>query len=178
MRKKWTVAGIVVAVISALAVAGLPVYVFPQIDGPRRADAIIVLGGAGGETRYRYGLELAQQGYASTVVMSNPEHYLDDTGLCAERLPSIRVECFAPDPSTTRGEAQHLRDIAEQRGWRSVVVVTFRPHISRARYIVERCFPGQIAMAVSPQKISWYYWPFAYVYQTAGFVRAWLQGGC
>ncbi|MGZ8177326.1 YdcF family protein [Williamsia sp. SKLECPSW1] len=178
MRKKLTIAGIVAAVIVALAVAGLPVYVYPQVDGPRHADAIVVLGGAGGETRYRYGLELAQQGYASTVLMSNPEHFLDDTGLCAARLPGVRVECFAPDPSTTRGEAQHLRTVAQQRGWRSVVVVTFRPHISRARYIVERCFTGRISMAESPQSISWYYWPFAYVYQTAGYVRAWLQSGC
>ena len=96
--------------------------------------------GAGGETRYRYGLELAQQGYASTVVMSNPEHYLDDTGLCAERLPSIRVECFAPDPSTTRGEAQHLRDIAEQRKGPNLVRL-FRFQVARAAGLLRNGSP-------------------------------------
>jgi len=43
----WTVA----------IVGGLPVYVRPQIDQLRRADAILVLGGYG-NARYDFGLDL------------------------------------------------------------------------------------------------------------------------
>ncbi|MBT0566276.1 YdcF family protein [Williamsia sp. CHRR-6] len=169
---------VVTLVLATVAgIVGHPVYVTPRTDELRRADAIFVLGGAGGETRYRYAVGLADQGLAPDLVMSNPKHFLDDTGLCRPR-PGVRVDCFQPDPSTTRGEAQKLRDLARQRGWRTVIVVTFRPHISRARYIVGRCFPGRIVMAQSPQRVSPFYWPYAYVYQTAGFIRAGLQSGC
>lgn len=169
---------VLVLVIAVLGAIGAPVYVFPHRDPVDRADAIFVLGGAGGETRYRYALELGERGLAPDVVMSNPGHYLDDTGLCAPRDRLPRVECFEPEPSTTRGEAQTLRRLAAERGWRTVMVVTFRPHIARASYILKRCFTGDLRMIESPQSISPFYWPYAYVYQTAGYIRAALQSGC
>jgi hypothetical protein len=57
--------------LTAAIVGGLPVYVRPQIDQLRRADAIVVLGGYG-EARYDFGLELQAQGWAPTIVLSHP----------------------------------------------------------------------------------------------------------
>jgi hypothetical protein len=155
---------------TAAIVGGLPVYVRPQIDQLRRADAILVLGGYG-KARYDFGLDLEAQGWAPAIVLSNPN-------FCGTPHPNLQLHCFVPDPPTTKGEAKELRRLAEQYGWRTVIVVTFRPHISRARFILEQCFDGDLILLASPTHISATRWAYEYVYQTAGYLRALLQPGC
>ncbi len=167
--------------VAALIGAGIPVYVRPQVDPLRPADAILVLGGQGVD-RYLYGLELARQGYAPHVLFSNP--YGDNTDIDEIREPchaphqGFTLECFAPNPPTTLGEGRELRRAASERGWRTVIVVTMRPHLSRARYILERCFAGDLVMKPSKGELPAGYWVWSYVYQTAGYVRAFVDRGC
>ena len=71
-----------------------------------------------------------------------------------------------------------MQRLASEHGWRTVIVVTFRPHASRARYILEKCFDGELVMVPNPTPISVRRWAFEYLYQTAGYVRALLQPGC
>ena len=163
----------------AAVIGGLPVYVRPQIDRLRHADAILILGGAD-DSRYPFGLDLGLEGWAPNLVVSNP-HGPDDpwvTDFCAAPHPGLDLHCFVPDPPTTKGEGRELRRLAAQYGWRTVIVVTFRPHISRARFILEHCFDGDLVMVASPAHISVPRWAFEYVYQTAGYLRAALQPGC
>ncbi|MCD2098998.1 YdcF family protein [Rhodococcus rhodochrous] len=181
-RRRWL--AVLVLVACAFIAAGFPVYVAPQIEienlSPyRRADAIFVLGGAIYE-RYPYALELALEGFAPEVVVSNPNGAKDVwlTDLCDHPRYEFPVTCFEPDPPTTRGEAMELRRLAEQRGWDSVIVVTFVPHVSRARFILDRCFDGELIMAASPADIALSYWAWAYAYQTAGYMRAFSHTGC
>jgi uncharacterized SAM-binding protein YcdF (DUF218 family) len=164
---------------AVIVIVGLPVYAVPQIDPLRRADAIFVLGGNGYE-RYPYALELALQGLAPRVVVSNPAGDVDTwlTDLCRNQRYTFTVSCFEPDPATTKGEARELRRLAAEQGWRTVIVVTFRPHISRARYILQQCFDGALIMTESPADLSLEYWMWTYVYQSLGYVRAALQPGC
>jgi uncharacterized SAM-binding protein YcdF (DUF218 family) len=163
----------------AAVIGGLPVYVRPQIDQLRRADAILILGGAYYD-RYPFGFDLASKGWAPTVVVSNPKGSKDPwlTQVCAAPQARPNLHCFIPDPPTTKGEARELRRLAAQYHWRTVIVVTFRPHISRARFILEHCFDGDLIMVASPAQISLLRWAFEYVYQTVGYVRAALQPGC
>jgi hypothetical protein len=58
------------------------------------------------------------------------------------------------------------------------MVVTLRPHISRARFILEKCFNGELMMVPIPTQLPLPIWAFHYVYQTAGYARAVLQPGC
>jgi uncharacterized SAM-binding protein YcdF (DUF218 family) len=163
---------------AAIVVAGLPVYVHPQIDRLRTADAILVLGGYGAQ-RYAYGRELQAQGWAPTLVVSSPDDADDDTiHRCGAAIEGPRVLCFDPDPGTTKGEGRELRRLAAQYGWHTVIVVTFRPHISRARFILEQCFGGDLVMVDSPARIPLPRWAFEYAYQSAGYARAVLQPGC
>jgi hypothetical protein len=148
--------------------------------GPlRHADAILVLGGFG-YGRNGFGMSLNMQGWAPIVVISNPNGPKDAwlTQFCATRHPHLNLQCFVPDPPTTKGEGRELRRLAAQYGWRTVIVVTYRPHISRARFILEKCFDGELVMVASPADISPPRWAFEYVYQTIGYVRAVLQPGC
>jgi uncharacterized SAM-binding protein YcdF (DUF218 family) len=170
---------VVVTVLAGAALAGVPVYVRPQIDPLRHADAILILGGEG-HGRYPYGFRLAAAGWAPEVVVSNPLGSKDDwlTDFCATPHREFKMHCFVPEPPTTQGEARELRRLAAQYGWRTVIVVTYRPHISRARYILRRCFDGALIMVESPEHISVPNWVVQYVYQTAGYIRAMLETGC
>jgi uncharacterized SAM-binding protein YcdF (DUF218 family) len=173
---------VVVSVCLMLVVAvlaGLPVYVRPQVDRLRHADAILVLGGPD-YRRYTFGFDLGARGWAPNVVVSNP-HGADDpwlTRFCATPQTRFELHCFIPDPPTTKGEGRELRRLASQHGWRTVIVVTLRPHISRARFILEQCFDGDLVMVAMPVQLSVFEWTFHYVYQTAGYLRAALQPGC
>jgi uncharacterized SAM-binding protein YcdF (DUF218 family) len=169
----------VCAILIAALIAGLPVYVLPQEDHPRRADAILILGGPD-YRRYGYGFNLGAEGWAPTVVVSNPNG-ADDPYLskyCATPHREFTLVCFVPDPETTKGEGRELRRLAERYGWHTVIVVTIRPHISRARFILEQCFDGELVMVALPVQPSILEWAFHYVYQTAGYARAMLQPGC
>jgi uncharacterized SAM-binding protein YcdF (DUF218 family) len=161
----------------AAVIGGLPVYVRPQIDPLRHADAIVVLGGPPVD-RYPFSVELSKQGWAPMIFWSNPNGNAWITQYCAKHHPDFNLHCFVPDPPTTKGEARGLRGLAAQYGWRTVIVVTFRPHISRARFILEQCFDGDLVMVASPADLSAARWTFEYVYQTFGYIRAVLQPGC
>jgi hypothetical protein len=59
-----------------------------------------------------------------------------------------------------------------------VIVVTFAPQISRARFIMEQCFDGDLIMFASPPRPSLARWAYEYAYQTVGYVKAALQPAC
>ncbi len=89
----------------AAVIGGLPVYVRPQIDPLRHADAILILGGDY-YGRYPFGFDLASKGWAPTVAVSNPNGPNDPwlTQVCATPHPGLDLHCFVPDPPTTKGE--------------------------------------------------------------------------
>jgi uncharacterized SAM-binding protein YcdF (DUF218 family) len=178
LRRSRLAASWICAVVAALIVAGFPVYVRPQVDPVRKADAIFILGGPS-YGRYPRGFELGSRGEAPTVVVSNPNGRNDPwlTQQCAS-AHAFEIMCFVPDPPTTRGEGRELRRLAAERRWRTVVVVTFRPHVSRARFILQRCFDGELVMVEPDDPVSARRWVVEYALQTVGYVRAALQPGC
>lgn len=177
-RVRRTIVSVCVILVAAV-IAGLPVYVRPQVDQLRHADAIVILGGPD-YRRYTFGLGLGADGWAPAVVVSNPSGADDPwlTRYCATPNAQFHLTCFAPDPATTKGEGRELRRLASQHGWRTVIVVTLRPHVSRSRFILEQCFDGDLVMVALPVHLSVFEWAFHYVYQTAGYARAVLQPGC
>ena len=80
MRRTGAIFATLAAMVGLTVAAGYPVYVRPQVDTLRKADAILVLGGTSAGARYRYGLDLARQGWASNLVLSNP-YGAEDRGL-------------------------------------------------------------------------------------------------
>jgi uncharacterized SAM-binding protein YcdF (DUF218 family) len=95
----------------------------------------------------------------------------------------IEVICLPPFPTTTRGEADLVRRLADQRGWTKIVVVSWRYHLPRARFVFSQCFseqPGVVVFEAVPNRFHFavWRWQFIYVYQIAGFVKAMLQGDC
>lgn len=157
------------------AVAGLAFFVFPTVDPvPRHADVVLVLGPPLPE-RLAVAERLLDDGIVGAALISVPYPSIpsDLQPLCAR----AHVTCFAPDPSTTRGEARMLRSEAARFGWTSAVVVTMPAHISRARTIVSRCFAGRLSMVADGEAPAGG-WPYQYLYQTAATLKAWINQGC
>jgi hypothetical protein len=97
--------------------AGYFLFTRPHSDPLTKADAIVVLSaGDDLDGRIKYGLSLAEQGYADTVVISKTL-YRDDPDYpraCASPIGRIAVICFAAMPYSTRGEAMFVPRLAKQ----------------------------------------------------------------
>jgi uncharacterized SAM-binding protein YcdF (DUF218 family) len=177
-RRRWAVVGVVCALVAAWVGLGWRVYGHPQTDPLRKADAVVVLGGTPYE-RFDLGLKLAQEGYAPYLLISQStganDHNMDK--YCHGHF-SFTVKCFIPDPWTTEGEAREIRSDAERYGWHHVIVITFTPHVSRARYIVGKCFDGDITMVASPAPTGFQFWAWMFIRQSGSYVKAFLTQGC
>ncbi|GAB92326.1 YdcF family protein [Gordonia rhizosphera] len=185
-RRLLFLAGSVVLV-CAITFAGVGYQLFyrEHQDPLVPADAIVVLGGEH-DGREDYGLRLAAAGYADTVVISNP--YINDDynrggralmeRVCNAGTPEIEVICFDPDPSTTRGEAMFVQRLAAERGWKSVIVISWRYHLVRARFIFGQCFDGDVIMRSVPRDYgrSPIFWSYQFAYQYGGLAKAVILG--
>jgi uncharacterized SAM-binding protein YcdF (DUF218 family) len=166
---KFVCAAVLVVVVAVVAL--WPVYVGPRVDSPEPADAILVLGGTH-DGREELGLRLAREGYAPRVLFSDPYEYSPMINRICHGGYSFPVDCFNPDPPTTLGEGRALAARARAGGWRRVIVVTFTPHISRARYVLGKCWGGAILMVDPRPHLSLGRWAYNFVYQSAGYAKA------
>jgi uncharacterized SAM-binding protein YcdF (DUF218 family) len=130
------------------AIAAAALFVWPPGGSDGRADAAVVLAGGRGP-RLSEGMALVKKGVAPVLVVSDgwSSTWPEGNRLCAGRSAPVPVVCFHPQPYSTRGEAEAFAKLAAKRGWRSVVVVSSRYHLVRARMLFERCYDGQISTA-------------------------------
>ena len=183
MTRPLLIAAASIVGVALVALAGLPVYVFPTVEStPAHADVILVLGPPTSQ-RMSAARDLVTAGVSDRILVSVPPSvYVPGTrdhekfAACTRDDPV--VHCFQPDPTTTRGEARELGRLAERNGWRSAIAITMTPHIARARMIIQRCFSGTLVMHTADAPLSAGDWIYQYGYQTAGFVRAGLERGC
>lgn len=168
----------VIVLVAGFIAMGWRVYMNPQTDPLRPADAIVVLGGTAYE-RFDIGLDLAKRGYAPYLLISRSTG-ADDRKMdkyCDGHF-TFTVSCFIPDPWTTEGEAEEIRSRAQEFGWHHIIVITFTPHVSRARYIVGKCFDGELTMVASPPPSGFAFWSWMFVRQSGSYVKAFLTPGC
>src|SRR6266404_3563619 len=122
-----------------------------------RSDAIFVLSDdnfyADRATRAS---QVYRQGLAPIVVASGRrlrpyagiaeliEHDLIERG-----VPKDKILRVAHDADNTREEAITLAQVAKQKKWRSIIVVTSNFHTRRARYIFANVFPQDIKIRIT-----------------------------
>lgn len=160
---------------------------FPQVDSPERVDLIVVVAGAN-DDRYVYARSLAEDGVADHILVSEPPSapgrladsiasYCASTPVVARDGRRIQIECFQPDVSTTEGETTAATRIARERGYDSLLVVTYWGHVSRVRIYFEQCFDGPVYVTDTPRttNISRRY---ALLHETAGYFKAFLKPAC
>src|SRR5438270_1137458 len=126
-------------------------------DTLERSDAIVVLSDdnfyADRATRAS---QVFRQGLAPIVVASGRrlrpyagiaeliEHDLIERG-----VPKDKILRVAHDADNTREEAITLAQVAKQKKWRSVIVVTSNFHTRRARYIFSHVFPNDTKVRIT-----------------------------
>lgn len=127
----------------ALAAAGLlaSMVVWPPIRRPAHADAVVLLSGDG--ARLPLALGLMDKGTARTLVFVGQPDIEAVVALCRDPSP-FEVICLRPNPDNTRTEAQVAGQLAAERRWKTMVVVTSRLHVTRARLLFRRCFDGRV----------------------------------
>jgi hypothetical protein len=155
-------------VVVAFAAVTARVFVWPDLQPlPEHADAIIELAGPRMPDRDRVAVELAREHRAPVLIQSTLAF---GTSFCLPPVAGVRIECFRPDPETTRGEARYIAALAAQRHWDSIILVTTPDQAWRAHLRVSRCFPGAVYNATAP--LRWQDWFRQVPYQWAASIKA------
>jgi len=127
------------------------------VDEPAgHADALVVLSDDNFYAdRATHAAQLFREGVAPTVVASGRrlrpnagiselmEHDLVERG-----VPKERIVRLSHDADSTREEAATVAKLAEERHWKSMVVVTSNYHTRRAWYIYSRVIPAGVTVRV------------------------------
>jgi uncharacterized SAM-binding protein YcdF (DUF218 family) len=141
--------------------------VWPPLVAPARADAIVMMAGSAG--RLERAIALARAGYAPVLVVSSPPS-AEERCPKPDEVPGVEVICFSPDPLTTQGESRFAADLAERRGWDSLLVVAGATQVTRASLRMSRCFDGQTTfVGVRPPADQL---PYLIAYEWAALVKA------
>ena len=91
--------------------------------------------------------------------------------LCAEQT-RFRVVCFRAKPFTTRGEAETIAQLAANRGWRSLIIVTSTYHVTRARLLNSRCYKGRLEVVGESPDANVVEWTARIAHEWGGLVDA------
>jgi hypothetical protein len=162
-------------VLAAFGLATAHWFVWPEQGMPARVDAIVMLNGPG--NRLDTALELAWAQRAPVIVISRGSAYWGQGSGCAPKIPRVKVICFDPSPSTTRGEAEFAGRLATRYHWHSIVLVAITPQDTVARLRLGRCFRGKIY--VINASLPAFEWPYEIGYEWASTVKAlFLQRSC
>lgn len=123
-----------------------------------------------------------RRGIAPLLVISSPGRdpkWRKAHELCSlhSRPTLFRVLCFEADPYSTQGEARAIGRLALKRHWRRVVVVTSTFHVTRARMLVKRCYPGALSMVGTSS--TWWRLPEEWASETGKLlVQLTVRRGC
>ncbi len=179
IRRLLFAAGVLLA---AWLVLCAVLFVWPSAAAPPpRTDAVVVLSGGLNE-RLDPALALVRRRRAPVLAISSA--FVGTRWKKAERLcrgqegpTRFRVICFTAAPYSTRGEARAIARLARSHGWHRIVVVTSTFHVTRARMLIERCYPGRLWLVGTAS--PWWRLPEEWVAETGKLlVQLTLERGC
>ena len=158
---------LVVGVLFTAATARL--FLWPPSDAPAQVDAIVALGGDPGQLRAKEAVSLAEQGYASVVLVSRGGY---PPAPCPTARAGIEVVCFRADPLNTRGEVEFATREAARRHWTSMLMVPGRAQATRARLLFRRC--SDLRLLVVPVSVHGTDLLYGIAYEWAALAKAFV----
>jgi uncharacterized SAM-binding protein YcdF (DUF218 family) len=134
-------------------------------DPIERADAVVVLSG-GGLERLDKATEVIADGQARYLILTDTDDVAANGRKMTDYLFSEATQRGVTVPqiditnhtvTSTRDEAFAVRDLMEERGWQSCIVVTDPYHSRRTRFLFHQAFQGSgLTVIVTPVSGSWY----------------------
>ena len=169
-------AGVGIAGRAVWAAVAVWAFRFPSVDPPARTDAYFLLSSSGGLAAFQAGLDDYPKDAA--IVLSTPDEL---RALPAYQKACARtdreIHCISPVPVTTQGESIAFAALARDHGWQSVTVISQVSHTTRARMLIQRCFPGEVRMAPEDTEHG-IIWARSLVYETGASIKALVLRGC
>ena len=171
-RALWILAGVVVLVAAMIIPMTFNWFVNPptqQIGTVQPADAVVLF--AGTSERLDTAVELMERGAAPNLVLPNGGTIDEAEDLC-EGAAAYEVFCPASDEVTTKGEAEVISRLAEERGWSRLIAVTSVYHVHRATFLLGRCYDGAVDAVTPSQGLDLEEWVGKIPHEWAGFLAA------
>jgi uncharacterized SAM-binding protein YcdF (DUF218 family) len=138
-------------VLAAVVLYGLGIWLFLLRKDDRlpnhTADAVVLL--AGSKKRLPVALDLMRRHAARTLLVSETSQKDDPAryALCHGAKPKgYELICRNADPFSTRGEARLAGQLAQRNHWLSLIVVSSRYHLYRAKELFGRCTDATLIM--------------------------------
>lgn len=155
---------LVVLALCYIALRGLGAFLITG-DRLEPVDAVVVLGG-GGEHRVEEAVGLVQQKYSVWLIITEPGELVEGEGNGSNVFRRVAIDYgMMPDnilitrntASSTYEEAKAVRQLMEQRGMTSIIIVTDPFHTRRTRLIFRDVFTGSgFSVRVHPVQGHWY----------------------
>lgn len=173
-RLIWLGAAVTALVVVEVALLGASVL-WPTASTPDHADVVVSL--SGGADRLPTARRLVEAGVAPVLVVAGTPDSGEHIEICKGGQP-FQVICLQPEPDSTRAEARSFGRLAMDRGWRTVVVVTSKWHVSRATLLFDRCVDGKVRAAAAPSGLDSSQDRRAKLHEWVGLVHAtfWARG--
>lgn len=153
---RWVaVVAIVIGVMATVAVAGWVAAedgaALGELPTGHDVDAVVALAGEPGRLAPA---EAVRRRTGGTLVISQrlPDSEYYGTGGRQQRCADAdgeSVVCFVSQPYATRGEVRAVSDLAAERGWEDIVVVTSRYHLRRAGLLMDQCLRDADVMLIA-----------------------------
>ena len=173
---------VLLAFLFAWLLAAYQLFYSVQTPTPKKADAVVMLGGAS-EERMLDAMMIRSDIKAPYLVLSNTNtngnSSADDyCGTHSNKKIYPDVICFTPKRMDTRGEAVALADLTTEHGWKDLIVVTSSYHIERAGLLMDQCVSANVTMSsTSPQFIAWQ-WLRRFVIESGGLMDVKIHPQC
>ncbi len=160
------------SIVAALVAYGLVFYTpllwvlaepLKIVQRPMKADLIVVLAGGIGESgepgeeyreKVKRGVDLYNQGYADTILLSSGATYVFNE---AHVMKALAVSLGVPDAAIKLDERAggnylrllNARKVMDENGWSRMLLVTSHYNGARSRLVAQKNFPG-VAVVVTP----------------------------
>jgi len=122
---------------------------------PFKADTIIVLSGDDEGQRLRHAFDLYQKGYAKNILLSGGTNLWEETGVDLMERYLVRLGVSPQDvfsekrSESTVENALYSKQVLEERGLKSALVVTSPPHSRWVSILFKKMFSAQIKVSVN-----------------------------
>lgn len=163
-----------------------PLKVFQK---PQIADCIVVLAGGVGESgragqgyeeRVKYGVELYKNGFAGHIIFSSGYKYVFEEPLL---MKALAVSLDVPESAiiledkavNTYENIKFVNKILEEKGWKSILLVSSPYHMRRLYFVARKNIPG-IKVIYTPITNSLFYKHGVNLYGSQDYKQAtWQQ---